>query len=330
MAEQAILFDSSLCTACKGCQVACKCWNNLPSPTDPEENAKAFTGTYQNPPELNGDTRLIMTFNEQEGGSKGIMWAFGRRACQHCSDAPCADICPENALHKDEATGMVTLDQDLCVGCQYCSIACPFDVPHYSPVSEGLKTVVNKCTGCVDRIEQGLAPACVTTCQPGALKFGPRDEMIALAHERVEILKARGFDQACVYGENEMGGLHVIQVLKYGVEAHGQVADPKVNPLVNVIKLAKPVTGLVAGVAVLGFGAMAVLASGYKRDERVYNPETGDTISLDTGEVLKHGDGQDEEGTVDHIKGAVGGLVDQLTGKSKKAQDDASKGGSDE
>lgn len=314
MAEQAIYYDSSLCTACKGCQVACKCWNNLPSPT--ELNANQFTGTYQNPPDLNENTRIIMTFNEMEGGSKGVMWAFGRRACQHCSDAPCASVCPANAIHKDEASGMVTLDRDLCIGCQYCSIACPFDVPRYTKVEDGLKTQVNKCTGCVDRIEQGLSPACVTTCQPGALKFGPRNEMVALAHERVETLKARGFENACVYGENEMGGLHVIQVLKYGVEAHGQVVDPKVSPLVEIIKLMKPITGVVSAAALLACAAMFGLASGYKRDDRVYNPETGDTLSVNTGEVLKHGDGFDDESVKDHI-------VDAVKGFSKK-------GGSDE
>ena len=314
MAEQAIYYDSSLCTACKGCQVACKCWNNLPSPT--ELNANQFTGTYQTPPDLNENTRIIMTFNEMEGGSKGVMWAFGRRACQHCSDAPCASVCPANAIHKDEASGMVTLDRDLCIGCQYCSIACPFDVPRYTKVEDGLKTQVNKCTGCVDRIEQGLSPACVTTCQPGALKFGPRDEMVALAHERVETLKARGFENACVYGENEMGGLHVIQVLKYGVEAHGQVVDPKVSPLVEIIKLMKPITGVVSAAALLACAAMFGLASGYKRDDRVYNPETGDTLSVNTGEVLKHGDGFDDESVKDHI-------VDAVKGFSKK-------GGSDE
>lgn len=79
MSEKAIYFDSSKCTACKGCQVACKCWNDLPSPTGTNENT--FTGTYQNPADLNGDTRLIMTFAEHEGGSKGVKWAFGRRAC---------------------------------------------------------------------------------------------------------------------------------------------------------------------------------------------------------------------------------------------------------
>lgn len=300
MADQAILYDSSLCTACKGCQVACKCWNNLPSPTG--LNANTFTGTYQNPPDLNVNTRLIMTFDEREGGDKGVMWAFGRRACQHCTDAPCAEICPSGALKKDAETGMVVLDRELCVGCKYCSIACPFDVPRYSDIPE---TKMNKCTGCPDRIAQGLSPACVTTCQPGALKFGPRDEMLALAHERVEILKARGFENACVYGENEMGGLHVIQVLKYGPEPHGAVVDPKKNPLVDVIKIMKPVTGVVSLAALLACIAMFGLASGYKRDERAYNTETGDTLSMDTGKVLKHGDGMDEETIKEHLTEAL-------------------------
>ena len=121
-------------------------------------------------------TRLIMTFNEENGGTKGVKWAFGRRACQHCTDAPCAAICPSGAIYKDEETGLVPIDPTKCIGCQYCSIACPFDVPRYYE-SGGVesvfkRTVINKCNGCIDRVREGLSPACVTTCQPGALKFG--------------------------------------------------------------------------------------------------------------------------------------------------------------
>ncbi len=320
MSEKAILFDTARCTACKGCQVACKCWNNLPSPI--ETNSCEWSGSYQNPADLNGDTRLIMTFHEEEGGPKGVEWAFGRRACQHCTDAPCASICPAGAIHKDEETGFVTVDDSLCVGCKYCSIACPFDVPRYfSKPGTGdgsavtARAVINKCTGCVDRIAEGMAPACVTTCQPEALQFGDRDEMIAKAHESVERLQARGFENACVYGENEMGGLHVIQVLKYGTERHGQVVDPQVSPLVPIIHAMKPITGVISAAAVLGFAAMYGLAHGYKRDERVYNPETGDTISVDNGGVIKHGDGFDEEGFVETLKGALNDAKNDLLKK---------------
>lgn len=127
MSEKAILFDTARCTACKGCQVSCKCWNNLPSALD---GSNEWSGSHQNPIDLNGNTRLIVTFDEQEGGPKGVEWAFGRRACQHCTDAPCAEVCPAGAIFKTEY-GMVTVDESKCVGCRYCSMACPFDVPRY-------------------------------------------------------------------------------------------------------------------------------------------------------------------------------------------------------
>ena len=144
MTEKTVYFDSSKCTACKGCQVACKTWNNLPSPLG--TNEAKWSGTHQNPADLNGDTRLIITFNELEGDSKikPVKWAFGRRACQHCTDAPCASVCPGGALVRNEETGFVEVYQDKCVGCQYCHSACPFDVPRYE--SNGLldKTVIDK------------------------------------------------------------------------------------------------------------------------------------------------------------------------------------------
>lgn len=107
MTERAVYFDSSKCTACKGCQVACKTWNNLPSPLG--TNEAKWSGTHQNPVDLNGGTRLIITFNELEGDSKikPVKWAFGRRACQHCTDAPCASVCPGGALVRNEETGFV-------------------------------------------------------------------------------------------------------------------------------------------------------------------------------------------------------------------------------
>lgn len=297
MSDKAILFDTSRCSGCHGCQIACKCWNSLPSPTGLNENV--FSGSHQNPPDLNSTTRLIMTYHESEGtiANKPVQWAFGRRACQHCTDAPCASICPAGAIHVDEATGLVTTDDSKCIGCQYCSTACPYDVPRY----DGPQGKINKCTGCVDRIEQGMRPACVSTCQAEALEFGDREEMLAKAQERLAMLKERGYNDAVIYGENEMGGLHVIQVLKYGVAAHGQVENPQVNAFTTLTNIMKPVTAVATGVTVAGLAAMFALGVGYKRDKLVYNTETEDTISLNTGDVVKHGDGQDEESVMEHI-----------------------------
>ena len=147
MSEKAILFDTARCTACKGCQVSCKCWNNLPSALD---GSNEWSGSHQNPIDLNGNTRLIMTFDEQEGGPKGVEWAFGRRACQHCTDAPCAEVCPAGAIFKTEY-GMVTVDESKCVGCRYCSMACPFDVPRYYEAPDApwvfKRSIIDNCTG---------------------------------------------------------------------------------------------------------------------------------------------------------------------------------------
>ena len=192
MTEQAIYFDSSKCTACKGCQAACKCWNNLPTPYE-LNSAGTFTGTLQNPPDLQPNTRLIITFNEADNGKKyGVNWAFGRRACMHCTNPACVSVCPSGALYVDEETGLVTYDSSKCIGCQYCRSACPFDVPRHTNVGlTGDNIKINKCTGCVDRVKQGRKPACVSTCQPGALQFGDRDEMLKMAKERVEYLKGK-------------------------------------------------------------------------------------------------------------------------------------------
>ena len=299
MAEKAILFDASHCTGCKACQVACKCWNLQPSPTGLNESRENWTSSYQNPPDLAGNTRLVMTFNETDSPTKIVGLAIGRRSCMHCTNAPCAQVCPSGALERNGETGMVEVDARKCIGCHYCSSACPYDVPHYY----GDKGVINKCTGCPDRIANGLEPACVKTCQPDALHFGDRDEMIEKAHERVEFLHEHGYEDAFVYGEDQVGGAHVIEVLKYGIENYELPENPTVSPTVPMTQIMKPLTAAAGGVAVAAFAVMFGLAHGYKRDTLYYNEETGDTISLETGEVVQHGDPQDDMSVLEHVTG---------------------------
>ncbi|WP_350455370.1 4Fe-4S dicluster domain-containing protein [Slackia heliotrinireducens] len=288
MTEKAILFDSSRCSACKACQVACKCWNGLPSPM--ETNSQEWSGTLQNPPDLNDNTRLIITFDEADNGKAyGVNWAFGRRACMHCTDAGCVQVCPSGALFKDEETGLVSYNKDKCIGCKYCAAACPFDVPrHIGSSFLGGETLINKCTGCLDRVRQDRAPACVTTCQPGALRFGDRDEMIAIAEERVELLKSKGFDSARTYGVDEMGGCHVIHVLKYPIDQYELPEKPELSPLVEVLEFMKPLAG-VGTVALLGgLGLSFLTGIGYQRHKMRYDEVNHDIIDEETGEVIRH------------------------------------------
>lgn len=259
MAENAILYDSSKCSACKGCQVQCKQWNNMPSSLGKDDNE--FTGSYQSMSDLNGDTRLLIEFRES-AVAEGIDWAFSRRACFHCTEPTCMSVCPAGAISKLE-DGVVKLDKDKCIGCKYCNGACPFGVPKFR---ENFG-VSNKCTMCDDRTAQGRRPACVTTCPAQALDYGPRDEMIAAGKARVEKLKAEGYDKAELYGESEMGGMHSLFVAKYGFEAHGLVRDPKAPTATVLWDLLKPLTGLgVAGVAA-ALGVSFLTGIGYKRDQ---------------------------------------------------------------
>ena len=257
-----MLFDSSHCTGCKGCQVACKQWNMLPSKLGLNENK--FSGTYQNPPDLNGDTRLVMTFDEKESGNKyqPINFAIGRRSCYHCTDAACVAICSSGALYKKE-NGVVAYDTD-------------------------------KCTLCIDRLEEGGIPACVKTCQPEALKFGPRDEMIALGQKRVDFLKKKGFDKAELYGVNEMGGLHVLQVCQFGHEAYGLPTDPKPNKMIGMMNAMRTVTGVGTAAVLAGLAVSFVAATGYRREKvtveeakKHWTPEQRATADREVKELLE-------------------------------------------
>lgn len=287
--EVAILFDASHCTGCKGCQVACKQWNSLPSPLG--LNANPFTGSYQSPADLNGDTRLVMTFDEKASGNKfqPINFAIGRRSCFHCTDAACVAICSSGALYKKD-NGVVAMDLDKCNGCTYCQSACPFDVPRFRPGDER----VDKCTLCLDRLEEGGIPACVKTCQPEALRFGLREEMLRVGHERVAFLKGKGFDKAELYGEHEMGGLHVLQVCKFGHEAYGLPTNPTANTLVGAIGTMKAVTAVGTVAVVAGLAVSLLAASGYRRNQITleqarasWTPEQRALADQQTAELLK-------------------------------------------
>ena len=287
--EKAILFDSSRCSGCKGCMVACKTWNMLPSPQ--ETNAQEWNASLQCPYDLGSNTRITVTFKEMDPTSpyRPIDWAIGRRGCMHCTDAGCVTVCPSGALRYDD-TGMVVYDAEQCIGCSFCVPACPFDVPRHvhSTDLSGTSIRINKCTGCPDRIAHGMDPACVSTCQPGALMFGDRDDMLAIAEERVALLHDKGFDKARVYGATEMGGAHVIHVLKYDISGYDLPDDPSISWMTAASQVMKPVLGIGSAALVAGLGFCFLSGVGYRRDELRYDEANHDVIDVDTGDIVKH------------------------------------------
>lgn len=266
---KAILYDSTKCTGCRGCQVACKQWNDLPAETTTNR------GTYENPPDLSKSTWLKMNFQEVETDDGDIRWLFGRKACMHCTNAGCVTVCPTGALYKHE-TGAVLYDESLCSGCGYCIEACPFDIPRMGDSNKltGKGKVSAKCRLCIDRVTADAdavkpvdrLPACVKTCPPGALSFGHRYDMLTAAKARIEALKKEG-RTATLYGENEVGGTHVLYILEGDPELYGLPANPSVTTVKAWQSYLQPVgygvIGLVGlGLAVNFMAARARMISG--------------------------------------------------------------------
>ena len=211
---KAVLVDTTKCTACRACQVSCKQWNQLPATTT------EFTGSYENPVDYRGNYTRI-TFNETTKDGEPV-WHFAKVQCMHCTDAACIMACPTGALYKSEF-GTVALNAGKCIGCNYCMANCTFGVIYYDRALNRAR----KCDMCFDRMSNGLTPACVKACLTGCLQYGDRDEILTKAHAAVDTAKQRGLVNAQVWGEDLVGGLGWIYVLKDGPEAYKLPADPE-------------------------------------------------------------------------------------------------------
>jgi len=255
--EKAILYDSTLCVACRACQVACKQWHG-------NQGVETVNrGSYENPPDLTPETWLKIEFREVETEGK-VSWLFNRRACMHCTDATCVKVCPTGALRHHEL-GFVTYDKDLCSGCGYCVDFCPFHVPSSDRNLITGMAKMDKCTFCttpgLDRVAAGYEPACVKSCPTDALKYGDRDELVVEARKRVQALRAEGYTNACLYGEKELGGLHVMYVLKDSPEVYGLPVHPEVPAAAIAWQdVIQPLGWAVGGLTLIGLGLNYLVA----------------------------------------------------------------------
>jgi formate dehydrogenase iron-sulfur subunit len=127
--------------------------------------------------------------------------------CMHCLDPSCVSACTVGALQQNE-DGIVVYDDERCIGCRYCMYACPFAVPHFE--WEQRLALIVKCDMCVERLPASGQPACAATCPTQAIRFGPRESMLAEANARIAQQPDRYIDH--VYGENENGGTSTFYV----------------------------------------------------------------------------------------------------------------------
>lgn len=175
-----ILVDTSKCTACRGCQIACKQWNGLPA-----TETKNW-GSYQNPQDLSADTWKLVRFADGINGDGKVYWHFFTDQCRHCLSPGCMAVAEKEEIIQDEKTGAVlftpkTKDIDFKETLE----GCPYNIPRLDPKSK----VMFKCTMCFDRISNNRIPACVKSCPTGAMVFDERDKILDMAKKRVEELK---------------------------------------------------------------------------------------------------------------------------------------------
>jgi formate dehydrogenase iron-sulfur subunit len=184
MAEgKSFFIDTTKCTACRGCQIACKQWNKRPT-------EKTFNwGSHQNPRDLSFNTWKLVRFSEIPGDKAA--WYFFPDQCRHCIQPPCKEVADgkaKGAIIQDEKTGAVVFNPKVRVKpADFKEIreACPYDIPRF----HSMAGVMGKCTMCFDRIKEGLLPACVKTCPTGAMNFGDRKEMLERANKRLAEVK---------------------------------------------------------------------------------------------------------------------------------------------
>ncbi len=186
-----VLCDVSRCIGCRACEVACAKANKLeymPQPSRDHALEKHRKTSFEQ-----------RTVVNRYKTSKGIVYA--KSQCMHCWQPACAAACLTNAMEKHQE-GPVTWDGDKCMGCRYCMVACPFEIPKYEYESNNPR--VQKCTMCWERVEKGKEPACVAACPVNALQFGLRSTIMETARARIYAHPDKYVHQ--IYGEKEVGG----------------------------------------------------------------------------------------------------------------------------
>ena len=222
-----ILYDATLCIGCKACMAACKEYNHLPP------DHYRLNTVWDDPVDLSSKTyNIVKLYTNGTGQVKDREidgYAFVRRFCMHCVDASCTSACPVGALTKDPHTGAVKYNKDVCIGCRYCQIACPYNVPKFE--WDKALPQIQKCQLCSHRIAQGGYAACCEFCPTGASIYGNVQDLLKEAKRRLSLTTGQMADYPLrlvdspdktqrkvtpyikyIYGAQEGGGTQVLML----------------------------------------------------------------------------------------------------------------------
>jgi formate dehydrogenase iron-sulfur subunit len=235
--SKSFFIDTTLCTACRGCQVACKEWHDLPA------TETVNRGSYQNPADLSFDTYKLVRMEDKVIDGR-VRWLFFPDQCRHCLEPPCQETAGDpSAIYTDPATGAViytaftkNLDADEIIE------SCPYNIPRKGP--DG---ILAKCDMCLDRVHNGLLPACVKTCPTGAMNFGDRKEMVELAQKHLAAAKKR-FPSSALLDPDDVRSIYLVNFdsnlyHEFAVASAGHYGLTRQAALQ---KMFRPLTGIVS------------------------------------------------------------------------------------
>jgi len=215
-----ILHDSTRCMGCQGCEYACASEHGLP---DPDIDDMPAAGIVR---KTNETRRLVINAHETSQGELYI-----KNQCMHCNQPACSAACLTMAMYKTKE-GPVIWRDDKCMGCRFCMVSCPYDVPKFEYHSANPKIV--KCNMCYERVMEGKLPACVEDCPAEALTFGTRRELIAEARKRINDNPDLYYDG--IYGEHEAGGTGNLYISSVPFEELGLNTNLQTKPYPELTK----------------------------------------------------------------------------------------------
>ena len=258
--SKGVLFDNTRCIGCRKCEEGCNKVNELPIPDRPFDDLSVLENWRRT------TAKSYTVVNRYENAGSPNAPVYRKDQCNHCLEPACASACFVRAFTKNQ-NGAVTYDASVCVGCRYCMIACPFEIPTYE-YDNAITPRVMKCTMCYPRISKGLLPGCVEACPTEALTYGKRLDLLRIGRERIRRFPERYVDH--IYGEHEMGGTSWLYISGVPFREIGMREDLGNTPA------PKLTSGALSGVPIV-VGLWPVLLTGVyainKRKEKIERQE---------------------------------------------------------
>jgi formate dehydrogenase iron-sulfur subunit len=261
-----MLTDISKCIGCRSCESACNGQHELPKPDRPFEDLSVLDKKRR----TTAEAYTVVNAYETEGRTDP---AFRKIQCNHCNEPACASACFVKALTKTKE-GPVLWDKDLCVGCRYCLVACPFNIPAYE-YDEPMTPRVMKCTMCFSKVTSGDgAPACAEACPNEVITYGKLSDLLALARERIRKEPDRYVDH--IYGQHEVGGTGWLYISDVPFTQVGMPMDLGSTPYP---KYTKSVLGWIPVIVVLWPAVLGGLYAMARRRDAIGDREQADAVA---------------------------------------------------